>query len=136
MTNINKTEPETNTLLIVDDNMNNIQVLASMLTNNGYNVEFATNGKSALQWMEEETFDLILLDIMMPEMNGFEVCEKIRRIKKFKDLPVIFLTAKTDKESIVKGFNMGGNDYLTKPFDQRELLARVNTHLELEKKQG
>ncbi|NQU88081.1 MAG: hybrid sensor histidine kinase/response regulator [Mariniphaga sp.] len=98
---------------------------------NGYNVEFATNGKSALQWMEEEAFDLVLLDVMMPEMNGFEVCEKIRQIQKFKDLPVIFLTAKTDKESIVKGFNTGGNDYLTKPFDQRELLARVNTHLEL-----
>ncbi|MBN2773481.1 MAG: hybrid sensor histidine kinase/response regulator [Prolixibacteraceae bacterium] len=133
MNNIFITEPDKSTLLIVDDNMNNIQVLANMLSNNGFNVEFATNGKSALQWMEEETFDLILLDVMMPEMNGFEVCEKIRKTKKYKEIPVIFLTAKTDKESTVKGFNSGGNDYLTKPFDQRELLARVNTQLELKR---
>jgi two-component system sensor histidine kinase/response regulator len=126
-------KPETSTLLIVDDNMNNIQVLASMLTNNGFNVEFATNGPDALHWVEEENFDLILLDVMMPQMDGFEVCEKIKANKKFHDLPIIFLTAKTDKESVVKGFLKGGNDYLTKPFDQSELLARVNTHLEIKK---
>jgi two-component system, sensor histidine kinase and response regulator len=124
---------EIGTLLIVDDNMNNIQVLAGILTNNGYNVEFATNGENALNWIEEEHFDLILLDIMMPQMDGYEVCERIRKTGKAKDLPVIFLTAKTDKESIVKAFKKGGNDYLTKPFDQSELLARVNTQLELKK---
>ena len=131
MTKRSEIVPDPFTLLIVDDNMNNIQVLAGMLTGNGYNVEFATNGESALQWIEEENFDLILLDVMMPNMDGFEVCERIRRIKKFRNLPVIFLTAKADKDSIVKGFNKGGNDYLTKPIDKRELLARVNTQLEL-----
>jgi len=122
---------ENYTILIVDDNMNNIQLLASMLTSNGFNVEFATNGFDAIQWIKEETFDLVLLDIMMPEMDGYDVCETIRKDKKHKDLPVIFLTAKTDKESIVKGFTKGGNDYVTKPFDMRELLARVNTQIEL-----
>jgi two-component system, sensor histidine kinase and response regulator len=121
------------TVLIVDDNMNNIQVLASMMTNNGFSVEFATNGSSALKWIEDENFDLVLLDIMMPQMDGYEVCERIRKMEKSKDLPIIFLTAKTDKESIVKGFKKGGSDYLTKPFDQNELLARVNIQLELKR---
>ncbi len=119
------------TILIVDDNMNNIQVLANILSTNNYDVEFAMNGVDALDWVKEENFDLILLDVMMPKMDGFEVCEKIRSHKKNKDLPIIFLTAKTDKESLLHGFEQGGNDYITKPFDQKELLARVNTHIEL-----
>jgi two-component system, sensor histidine kinase and response regulator len=120
-----------NKILIVDDNMNNVQVLAGILENNGFDLEFALNGHDALQWLDDEHFDLILLDIMMPVMDGFEVCRIIRDNKKTKEIPVIFLTAKTDRESLMRGFKCGGNDYLSKPYDQGELLARVNTHLEL-----
>jgi two-component system sensor histidine kinase/response regulator len=81
--------------------------------------------------LKKTKFDLILLDVMMPEMNGFEVCSKIRSNKKLKGLPVIFLTAQTERESILKGFELGAQDYVTKPFEERELMARVRTHLEL-----
>ena len=122
-----------NKVLIVDDNMNNIQVLAGILENNGYELEFALNGQDALQWLKEEKFDIILLDIMMPVMDGFEICLKIRNDERTKEIPVIFLTAKTDKESLMRGFKCGGNDYISKPYDQGELLARINTHLELKR---
>jgi PleD family two-component response regulator len=120
-----------NKILIVDDNMNNVQVLAGILENNGFDLEFALNGPDALQWLEDEHFDLVLLDIMMPVMDGFEVCRIIRDKEKTHEIPIIFLTAKTDRESLMRGFKCGGNDYLSKPYDQGELLARVNTHLEL-----
>lgn len=113
--------------------MNNIQVLAGILENNGYELEFALNGQDALQWLKEEKFDIILLDIMMPVMDGFEICLKIRNDERTKEIPVIFLTAKTDKESLMRGFKCGGNDYISKPYDQGELLARINTHLELKR---
>jgi len=119
------------TILIVDDAPKNIQVLGNILRPLGYNVEFATNGKQAIRWIQDITFDLVLLDIMMPEISGFEVCEKIRKIERYNDIPVIFLTAKTDSESVVKGFCLGAQDYVTKPFEANELLARVKTHLQL-----
>lgn len=118
-------------ILIVDDNPKNLQVLGNILKQSGYKLEFATNGKQAIDWINDKSFDIILLDIMMPEMDGFEVCQKIREDNKHADIPIIFLTAKTDKESTVKGFMTGGQDYITKPFDSHELLARVETHLEL-----
>ena len=118
-------------ILIVDDNPKNIQVLASFLTEEGYDLEYSTNGVDALQWISDENFDLILLDIMMPEMNGFEFCEKIKSEAKNIDLPIIFLTAKTDIESITKAFQIGGVDYVSKPFNSEELLARVATHISL-----
>ncbi len=120
-------------LLIVDDNPKNIQVLSGFLSENGYEFEYSINGAEALTWVDAEDFDLILLDIMMPEMDGFEVCEKIKSYTKNKDLPIIFLTAKTDIESISKAFSIGGVDYLTKPFNSQELIARVNTHIELKR---
>jgi two-component system sensor histidine kinase/response regulator len=123
--------PSQFTILMVDDNPKNLQLLGSTLRNEGYQLEFATSGNTALSWLEKRTFDLILLDIMMPEMTGFEVCEQIRKQEKHNDLSIIFLTAKTEKESILKGFNLGAQDYITKPFDTAELLARVRTHLEL-----
>jgi two-component system sensor histidine kinase/response regulator len=119
------------TILIVDDNPENLQVLGNSLQNKNYRVEFATDGTAALEWLKKTAFDLVLLDVMMPGMNGFEVCSKMRTNKKLKDLPVIFLTAETERESILKGFEQGAQDYVTKPFDQRELLARVETQLEL-----
>ena len=119
------------TILIVDDNPKNLQVLGSTLEQENYSVEFAINGKAALGLIEKLDFDLILLDVMMPEMDGFEVCQKVRASKNNKDVPIIFLTAKTDRESIIKGFEIGGQDYVTKPFDSGELLARVKTQVEL-----
>ena len=118
-------------ILIVDDNPKNLQVLGNLLEKNQYNVEYALSGKEALEWVKSEQFDLILLDIMMPGMDGYEVCETIRKDDQYKDIPIIFLTAKTDKESIVKGFELNAQDYVSKPFDTAELLARINTHLEL-----
>lgn len=118
-------------ILIVDDNKNNIQVLASTLSQDGYNIEFALNGNDAIDWVSEQTFDLILLDVMMPGIDGFETCVKIKQIDSAKDIPIIFITARTDTESISKGFISGSVDYITKPFNSIELLARVKTHIEL-----
>lgn len=118
-------------ILIVDDNPKNLQVLGNLLVKKQYNVEYALSGNEALEWVKSEQFDLILLDIMMPGMDGYEVCETIRKDKQYKDIPIIFLTAKTDKESVIKGFELNAQDYVSKPFDTAELLARINTHLEL-----
>jgi len=128
---MNKFNPSQFTILMVDDNPKNLQLLGNMLRNEGYQLEFATSGPTALAWFEKKIFDLVLLDIMMPDMSGFEVCEKLRSDHKQDDIPVIFLTAKTEKESILQGFSLGAQDYVTKPFDTSELLARVRTHLEL-----
>ena len=124
-------EDKINLILIVDDTPKNLQVLGNTLKLENYKVEFAINGFQALEWIEKKEFDLILLDVMMPEMDGYEVCEKIRANEKNKNLPIIFLTAKTDTDSIVKGFEIGAQDYITKPFNTAELLVRVNTQLEL-----
>jgi two-component system, sensor histidine kinase and response regulator len=118
-------------ILIVDDNPQNLQVLGRLLQDKNYKIEFATNGKAALEWLDSEQFDLILLDINMPEMNGFEVCQKIKSNEKLSKVPIIFLTADTDRESVLKGFEMGAQDFITKPFDSRELLVRVKTHISL-----
>ena len=118
-------------ILIVDDTPKNLQVLGNTLKQNNYKVEFAINGKSALDWVKKQKFDLILLDVMMPEMDGYEACEAIRKTKANNNIPIIFLTAKSESESIVKGFELGAQDYVTKPFNTSELLARVKTQLEL-----
>ena len=118
-------------VLIVDDVAKNIQLVANFLKQAGYEINFALSGKKALNHIKKEKFDLILLDVMMPEMDGFEVCQKLKLDSSTKDIPVIFLTAKTDIDSITKGFQVGGTDYITKPFNKAELLARVKTHLEL-----
>ncbi|HUX58345.1 MAG TPA: response regulator [Bacteroidales bacterium] len=118
-------------ILIVDDNPQNLQVLGKILQENKYEIEFAINGEAALVWLKKRQFDLILLDINMPGMNGFEVCRKIRSNPVMNNVPVIFLSADTDRESILKGFEFGAQDYVSKPFDSRELLARVRTHLAL-----
>ena len=118
-------------ILIVDDIPKNIQLAANILQNEGYQMAFAQNGKSALSQIQSNQFDLILLDVMMPDMDGFSVCEQLRKNSANKDIPLIFLTAKNLSESIVKGFELGAMDYVTKPFHGAELLARVKTHLEL-----
>jgi len=131
MNKLNITQSFPFNILIVDDNPQNLQVLAKILQENNYEIEFATNGEAALKWLKDKKFDLILLDINMPGMNGFEVCKKIRSNPELNNVPVIFLSADTDRESILKGFDLGAQDYVTKPFDSRELLARVRTHLAL-----
>jgi diguanylate cyclase (GGDEF)-like protein len=118
-------------ILIVDDIPKNIQLAANILQKEGYQMAFAQNGKSALSQAQSNRFDLILLDVMMPDMDGFAVCEQLRKNSATRNIPLIFLTAKNLSESIVKGFEVGAMDYVTKPFHGAELLARVKTHLEL-----
>jgi phosphoserine phosphatase RsbU/P len=120
-------------ILIVDDNVKNLQVLGGFLQGEGFDVEFSLEGKSAIEWVNKQEFDLVLLDIMMPEMDGYEVCTTIRKDPRHLDLPIIFITAKIDHESIVMGFETGAVDYITKPFIKSELLARVKAHLEIKK---
>jgi len=124
---------ESEKILIVDDISKNIQILGNILAQKDYHIAYAQSGKEALKICETQTFDLILLDIMMPGMDGYEVCIKLKSNPKTKDIPIIFLTAKADMESIVKGFEVGGQEYITKPFNSAELLARVQTHLLLRK---
>ena len=121
----------TEKILLVDDQPKNIQVAGTLLAANGYEVEFATDGFKALEWLSEGSFDLVLLDVMMPGMDGFETCKRLKKLPGGMDIPVIFLTAKTDTDSLVEGFESGGIDYLTKPFQAEELMVRVRTHLEM-----
>lgn len=118
-------------ILIVDDLPKNIQVVASILQKENYHLAFAQSGHKALSHVKYNQFDLILLDVMMPDMDGFEVCRQLKANEETRDIPVIFLTAKADTDSIVKGFDSGAVDYVTKPFNGTELLVRVKTHLEL-----
>jgi len=122
-------------LLIVDDNPKNLQVLGKTLNTQNYEVEFALDGNTALEWLVDRKFDLVLLDINMPGISGFEVCQKIRENSKLDRMPIIFLSAAVDRESIIKGFDAGAQDYVTKPFDGRELIMRVKTQLALKKSQ-
>lgn len=125
---MNKEKP---LILIVDDNPQNIQFLAGVLTERGYELGMAQNGTKAIEFVKDRAPDLILLDIMMPGMDGYEVCERLKNDLNVKHIPVIFLSAKSETEDIVKGFEVGGVDYVTKPFVSVELLARVKTHLEI-----
>jgi sigma-B regulation protein RsbU (phosphoserine phosphatase) len=119
-------------ILIVDDVPRNLQLLAAILKEeNKYEVAAATSGAAALKIVDNVLPDLILLDVMMPEMDGFEVCQRLKASPSTRDIPVVFLTAKAGLKDIVKGFQLGGVDYITKPFNGTELLARVQTHIEL-----
>jgi two-component system sensor histidine kinase/response regulator len=118
-------------VLVVDDVMQNLQVVGTMLRNEGYDVLPAASGAQALERVRVRTPDLILLDLMMPEMDGLEVCQRLKADPSTRRIPVIFLTASNEMEHLVKGFEVGAVDYVTKPFNGAELLARVRTHLEL-----
>lgn len=122
---------EISNILIVDDIPSNIRLIISILDEHGYSVSYAQSGKNAIEQCRKVQYDLILLDIMMPAMDGFEVCSEIRNASNYENVPIIFLTARTDQESILKGFEMGAVDYVTKPFSEKELLLRIETHLEL-----
>ncbi|VAW45507.1 Response regulator [hydrothermal vent metagenome] len=118
-------------ILIVDDVSDNIQVAMGILQEKNYQFSFALNGEQALKLVDKNEFDLILLDIMMPGMDGYEVCQQLKKQAKTKDIPIIFLTAKVDVDSIREGFSLGAVDYISKPFHPEELIARVKTHLDL-----
>jgi len=117
-------------VLIVDDEPTNINIVAELLYNS-YKIKIATDGKTALKMIEKSKPDLILLDISMPEMSGYDVADRLKSSSETKNIPFIFLTAKNDPQSVVKGFNKGALDYISKPFSKEELQARVETHLKL-----
>jgi adenylate cyclase len=119
-------------ILLIEDEPANIQTLSTLLKERGYQINIATNGRQAFEVLERIRPDLILLDIMMPEMDGFETCRRIKASTAWREIPIIFLTAKTDTADIVRGFELGAVDYVAKPFNAHELLARVNTHLTLD----
>lgn len=118
-------------ILIVDDIPRNLQVLGSILSENGFGVSVASSGQGALDAIAANKPDVVLLDIQMPDMDGFDVCTTLKANPATADVPVIFLTARTEIDDIVRGFEVGAVDYITKPFISQELLARVRTHLRL-----
>lgn len=120
-------------ILVVDDTPSNIQTIASVLKEHGYQISVATDGKQALGVLERVRPDLILLDVEMPEMDGFETCRRIKEHPDLRQIPIIYLTGKTEAEDIVRGFELGAVDYVGKPFNSHELLARVNTHLTIDR---
>jgi putative two-component system response regulator len=136
MNNNCKTEPYHADILVVDDVPANLTLLAGMLKGKGYRVRPAPSGKLALKAVEREPPDLILLDITMPEMDGFEVCRRLKEDVRFRDVPVIFISALTETFDKVKAFGSGGVDYVTKPFQFEEVAARVETHLKLRRYQA
>ena len=118
-------------ILLIDDNPKNLQVAMNILNSEGYHLIYAQDGKKGLELALKNSFDLILLDVIMPAMNGYEVCQKLKSNPKTKDIPIIFLTVKDEEKDIVKGFECGGVDYVTKPFYTAVLLKRVKTHITL-----
>jgi len=123
--------PATQTLLVVDDNAINLGVVAEHLVELGYQVLVALDGEEALRRAGFGHPDLILLDVMMPGMDGFETCRRLKAAPETRDIPVIFMTALDDVADKVAAFDAGGVDFISKPFQFRELLARVRTHLAL-----
>ncbi|MUG97491.1 response regulator [Scytonema sp. UIC 10036] len=128
---MNLSNQEKNTILIVDDNPINLQILFALLANADFQVLAADDGESAIQIAETSYPDLILLDVLMPNMDGFETCRRLKSNAATQDIPIIFLTASLQKADKVKGLNIGAVDYITKPLENEEVLARVKIHLSL-----
>ena len=122
-------EVQASRILIVDDILDNLNLLTDLLEQQGHEVRMAMSGKQALKAVDEMPPDLILLDISMPEMDGYEVCQRLKAQEATRDIPVIFLSALTETQNILKGFEVGGIDYVSKPFQFREVVARVNGQL-------
>ncbi len=120
-------------ILIVDDLQDNLQIISNILHPKGYRISVASSGKKALKRVLIQAPDLILLDIFMPEMDGFEVCKRLKENPETTNIPVIFLTALSETENILKGFEYGAVDYITKPFNSLELISRIKTHLEIKR---
>jgi len=125
-------ETKSTHILVVDDNLENLKMVAGILKDHNYLISLAQSGRNALEQLKELTLpSIILLDIMMPEMDGYEVCAEIKKNVLWKDIPIIFLTAKNQSEDLVKGFELGGVDYILKPFNNNELIVRIKNHIEL-----
>lgn len=124
-------EVETGNILLVDDHLENLNILTAILAARGYRIRTAINGQLALTLVRQSPPDLILLDILMPEMNGYEVCEQLKADEQTRDIPIIFMSILTDTQDKLDAFAAGGVDYIVKPFHEQEVLARVETHLTL-----
>lgn len=127
--------PTAGNILIVDDTPNNLSVLRQMLTEYGHRVRPALNGEIALQTIKADKPDLILLDIVMPGMDGYTVCQRLKSNSNTKEIPIIFISALNEVEDKMRAFSEGGVDYISKPFHTEEVIARVNTHLVLRAQQ-
>ena len=125
---------ETNSkILIVDDILKNIQMAMNILKNEGYKMFYAKSGQMVLDLVDEHSFDLILLDIMMPDISGFEVCIELKNNNKTKDIPIIFLSGKNSSQDISQAYESGGIDYVVKPFITIELITKVNSYVRLKR---
>ncbi|ODA39927.1 response regulator [Desulfosporosinus sp. BG] len=120
-------------ILLVDDTPEHIETAVTVLRENNFRVRIATKGSTAFKLIEQHQPDIILLDVYMPEQDGFEICRIIKTESDYSSIPIIFLTSSNDAESIKKGFDLGAQDYVVKPFNTSELLARVHTHIKLKK---
>jgi diguanylate cyclase (GGDEF)-like protein len=129
---IEEIESQASTIMIVDDTKENISVLRNVLENEGYKIGIALSGEKALELVPKLKPGLILLDLMMPGIDGYETCRRLKENPQTKDITVIFITAKNDSDDIIKGFEFGGVDYITKPFKEKEVCVRVKTHIELQ----
>jgi CheY-like chemotaxis protein len=119
------------TILVVDDNPTNVKLVCNILKKEGFNLAVAMNGQDALEIVESNPIDIILLDIMMPGMDGYEVCGKLKESESYRDIPVIFISALNDMDDITKSYDLGGVDFISKPVKEREVISRVRTQLEL-----
>ena len=124
-----------NNILLVDDQPVNLKILFTMLKLEGYDVRAVTTGPMALKTVQEhQPPDLVLLDVMMPNMDGFTTCRRLKELPQMKDVPIIFISASDNYDDKMRAFEEGGVDYITKPFNANEVLARVHTHLELRRR--
>ena len=120
-----------NEILIVDDTPNNLRLLSSILTEHGYKVRLAPNGSLALASIRKKAPDLILLDVLMPDINGYEICEQLKAEDQYRDIPVLFISALQEVTDKTQAFQVGGVDFITKPFNESEVIARVKAHVDL-----
>ncbi|MCP4021342.1 MAG: response regulator [Desulfobacteraceae bacterium] len=130
---MNKEKIKQTTILIVDDKIVNLDILLTYLEDFGFRLMVAQSGNEMLERLERVIPDMILLDVCMPDMDGFEACRRVKEVNEYKKIPVIFITALSDTINKVKGFELGAVDYVTKPFQQEEVLARIKTHLTIER---
>lgn len=128
-------QAEQDAILVVDDQPANLKVLLSFLQEHDYRVYMVDSGQRALDILPKIQPDLVLLDVMMPEVNGFEVCQRMKKDEELAAIPVIFMTALDSVEDKIAGFSAGAVDYITKPFQQLEVLARISTHISLRKRE-
>jgi DNA-binding response OmpR family regulator len=123
--------PEKNLILVVDDTTTNLEIIQHFLRESGFQALTAINGARAFEQIQSRPPDLILLDVIMPGIDGFEICQKLKANPETSDIPIIFMTSISDTVSKVKGLELGAVDYIIKPFQSEELLARIRSHLQL-----